>query len=78
MEEEEESHTSVEKATTTAADEIEAKNTTTMARAAQLREDCATLLAPVCLTTARSRQQTKQDHRGRNLCNTLARITDKT
>ena len=78
MEEDEESHTVVEKAKETAADEVEAEDTITLARAAQLIEDCATLLAPACSTTARSRQQTRQDHHGRNSYNTLAQITDKT
>ena len=78
MEEEEESHTAVEEATATAADEVEAEDTTTLTQTAILIEDCATLLVPACLTTARSRQQTRQDHRGRNLSNTLAQITDNT
>ena len=54
MEEEEEAHTAVDKATATAADEVEDKDTITLARAALSREDCATLLAPACSTTARS------------------------
>ena len=78
MEEEEESHTAVDKATATAAGEVEAEDTITLTQAAQLGEDCATLLVPACLTTARSRQHTKQDHHGRNSCNTLELITDKT
>ena len=78
MEEEEEAHTGVDKATATAAYVVEAEDTTTLELIAQLREDYATLLSPACLTTARSQQQTKQDHHGRNLCNTLAQITDKT
>ena len=43
MEEEEEAHTAVDEATATTADEVEAEDTTTLAQAAQLREDCATL-----------------------------------
>ena len=78
MEEEEEAHTAVDEATATAADDVEAKDTTTLAQAALLREDCATLLAPVCSNTPRSLKQTKQDPHGRNSCNTLERITDKT
>ena len=77
MEEEEEAHTAVDEATATAADEVEAENTTTLAQAELLREDCATLSVPVCSATSKSRQKTKQDYHGRNLCNTLARITDK-
>ena len=72
MEDEEEAHTSVDKATATAADEVEAKDKNNLAQDAQLREDCATLLEPTCLTTARGWQQTKYDHHGRNSCNTLA------
>ena len=78
MEEEEEAHTAVEKAAETVADEVEAEYTTNLAQETLLREDCETLLLPACSTTARSRQKTKQDHSGRNSCNTLARITDKT
>ena len=78
MEEEEEDHTAVDEATATAADEVEDEEKITLERAALPREDCATLLAPACLTTDRSRQQTKQYHHGRNSCNTLACITDKT
>ena len=72
MEEEKEAHTAVDKATAIARDEVEAEDTTTLERAAQLREDYATLLAPACLTTDGSRQHTKQYHHGRNSCNTLA------
>ena len=78
MEEEEEAHTAVDEATATTAYEVEAEDTSTLARAALLREDCTTLLVPYCSTTARSRHQTKQDHHGINSCNTLAQITDKT
>ena len=66
MEEEKEAHTAVDKATEIARDEVEAEDTTTLERAALLREDFATLLVPACSTTIRSRQQTKQDHHGRN------------
>ena len=72
MEEEEEAHTAVEEATATMADEVYTKYTITLEIAVILREDCATLLAPECLTTSISRKQTKQDHHGRNSCNTLA------
>ena len=78
MEEEEEAHTGVDKATATAADEVEEEDTITLARSALPREDCATLLAPACLTTSRSRQHTRQYHHVKNLSNTLAKITDKT
>ena len=78
MEKDEEAHTAVDEATETAADEVEDEDTITLARAALPREDCATLLAPACSTTSISRQQTRQDHHGINLSNTLARITDKT
>ena len=78
MEEEEEAHTAVNESTATAADEVEDEDTITLAQAALPREDCATLLAPALLITARSRQQTRKDHHGRNSSNTLARITDKT
>ena len=78
MEEEEEAHTAVYEATETATDEVEAEYTTTMVRAALLREYCATILVPACLTMARNWQQTKQDHHGRKSCNTLALNTDKT
>ena len=77
MEEEEEAH-EVDDETATAEDELEAEDKTTLARSALLREDCSTLSVPACSTTAISRQQTRQDHHGRNPCNTLARITDKT
>ena len=77
MEDQEEARTAVDEATATAADEVEAKDTTTLERAALLREDFATLSVPSCSTTVRSRQQNKQDHHVRNSCNTLARITDK-
>ena len=77
LEEEEEAHIAVDKATETAEDEVEAKDKITLAQAALPREDCATLLAPACSTTARSQQQTRQDHHGKNLFNTLAQITDK-
>ena len=60
MEEEEEAHTAVDAATAIAADKAEAEDTTTLARSAQLRKDCAMLLAPACLTTFRSLSQTKQ------------------
>ena len=66
MEEEEESHTEVDEATEIAGDEVQAKGIPALERAEQLREDCEMLLAPVCLTTVRSWQQTKQDHRRRN------------
>ena len=56
MEEEEEAHTAVDEATATAEDTVEADYTTTLARAALLREDCEMLLVPACLTTARSQQ----------------------
>ena len=46
MEEEEEDHNAVYGGTEIAADEVEAKDTTTLARAAELRKDCAMLLAP--------------------------------
>ena len=49
MEEEEKAHTAVDKAAETAADEVEDEDTITLARAALPREDCATLLAPVCV-----------------------------
>ena len=78
VEEEEEAHTTVDEATATAAEEVEAEDTIAIARAALPREDCSTLLAPACSTTARSRQQTRQDRHGRNLSNMLALITDKT
>ena len=78
MEEEEEAHTVVDEATATAAEEVEEKDTITLARAELLRDDFAMLLVPECSTTAISQKQTKQDHHGRNLCNTLAQITDKT
>ena len=78
MEEEEESHTAVDEATETAADELEDEDTITLERAALPREDCTTLLVTACLTTSGSRQKTRQDHHGRNLSNTLERITDKT
>ena len=77
MEEEEETHTVVDKETETAEDEVEAKETTTMERAALLRDDFTLLLVPACSTTYRSWQQNKQDHHGRTSYNTLARITDK-
>ena len=77
MEEEEEAHTAVDEATATASDEVEAKDTITLARAALPREDCAALLAPACLTTARSWQQIRQDHHERNSSNMLAQITEK-
>ena len=72
MEEEEESHTAVGEATAIATDEVEAEDTTNLERAAQLREYCAMLSAPACSTTVKIRQQTKQNHPERNLCNTLA------
>ena len=78
MEEEEEAHTAVDEAMATAADEVEDEDTITLARAALPREDCATLLAPVYLTTDISWQQTRQYHHGRNSSNTLEQITDKT
>ena len=78
MKEDEEAHTAADEATATAADEVEEEDTITMAQSALPREDCATLLAPACSTTARSRQQIRQDHHGRNSSNTLARITEKT
>ena len=78
MEDEEEAHTAVDEETATAADELEAKEKITLEQAALPREDHETLLAPACWTTARSRQQTRQDHHGRNSSNTLAQITDKT
>ena len=62
MEEKEEAHTVVDEATATAAVKVEAEDTTTLERAAQLREDYAILLAPVCLNMAKSWQQTKQYH----------------
>ena len=72
MEYEEEAHVAVDTATAIAADEAESKDTTNMARAVQLRNDCAKLSAPACLTTVVKRQQTNQDYHGRNSCNTLA------
>ena len=78
MEEEEEAYTAVDEATATSADKEEDVDAINLELAALPREDFATLLAPACSTTARSRQQTRQDHHGRNLSNTLARITDKT
>ena len=78
MEEDEEAHTAVDKAMATTAYKVDAEDTITLERAAILKEDCATLLAPACLNTARIWQQTKQDHHGRNSCNTLAQIRDKT
>ena len=78
MEDQEEARTAVDEATATAADEVEAKDTTTLERAALLREYCATLSVPACWNTARSLQQTTQDHHGINSCNTLAQIMDKT
>ena len=44
MEEEEEAYNTVGKATATGADEVEDKDTITLARAALSREDCAMLL----------------------------------
>ena len=78
MEEEEEAHTAVDEVTSTTADEVEAEDTITLTQAALTREDCATLLAPECLTMSRSRQHTRQYHHGKNLSNMLAKITDKT
>ena len=78
MEEEEEAHTALDEATATTEDEVEDEDTINLARSSLPREDCATLLVPVCSTTARSRKQTIQDHHGRNSSNTLAQITDKT
>ena len=59
MEEEEEAHTAVEKVMAIAAYEVEAKDTTTLARAALLREDYATLSVPTCSATIRRPQQIK-------------------
>ena len=56
MEEEEEAHTAVDKATATAVDEVEDEDTITLAQAELLREDFATLLVPECSTIAISRQ----------------------
>ena len=78
MEEEEEAHTTMEKATVISVDDVEAEDTTTLARAVLLREDCVTLSVPTCSTTVRIQQQTKQDHHGRNSYNVLAQIMDKT
>ena len=78
MEEEEEAHTAVDKVKAITADEVEAEDTTTLAQAAQLREDFSMLLAPACLTKVRSRKHTKKYHNGRNWCNTLERIREKT
>ena len=85
MEEGEEARTAVDAATVTAADEAtvitadeaEAEDIITLARAAQLRKDCAMLSAPACLTRVRSRPQTKQEHHERNLCNMSALTTAK-
>ena len=78
MEEEEKSRTAVDEATAIAADEVEAEETTTLERSAQIREDCAMLSETACSTTVRSWQQIKKDNHGRNSCNMLARITDNT
>ena len=48
MEEEEDAHTAVDEATATVAEEVEDEGAITLTRAALPREDCATLLAPVC------------------------------
>ena len=77
MEEEEEARTAVDAATVIAADEAEAEDTITLLRAAHLRKDCAMLLVPSYLTTVRIRPQNKQEHHGRNLCNTSAQIKAK-
>ena len=77
MEEEEEARTAVDTATAIAADRLEAEDITTLTRAAQLRKDYTMLLAPVCLNAVRIRSQTKQEHHGRNSCNTSAQITAK-
>ena len=60
MEEEEEAHTAVDAETAIAADEEEVEDTTTLARADQLRKDFSMLSAPACSTTVRSRPQNKQ------------------
>ena len=67
----------MDEAMPTVVDEVEAEDTITLERTALLTEDYATLLVLKCSTTAKSWQQTKQDHHGRNSCNTLARIMDK-
>ena len=78
MEEEEEAHTTMEKAMVISADDVEAEDTTTLSRAVLLREDCVNPSVPTCLTTVRIQQQTKQDHHERNSYNVFAQIMDKT
>ena len=56
MEEEEETHTTVDEAMEIAADEVEAEDTTNLARAAQLRKDFAMLSETACLAMFRSLQ----------------------
>ena len=66
MEEDEEAYTVVDAAAEIATAKLEAEDTTTLARAAHIRKDCAMLLATACSTTVISRPQNKQDHNGRN------------
>ena len=75
MEEEEEARTAVDAETAIVVDKVEAEEITTLARAAQLRNDYVMLLSLACLNMVKGRPQTKQEHHGINLCNTSAQIT---
>ena len=78
MEEEEEAHTVLDEATAITLDEVEAEDTSIMAREVLIIDNCAALSLPACFTMVRSWQQTKQYHYRRNSCNMLAQVTYKT